>query len=339
MTGNWRPPAVDTTWLARLSEEIINPALPIIDCHHHLWDLAGYRYFLDDLLADLDTGHNVVATVFVQCGYAYFAGGPEELRPIGETRCIAAIGDEAARRGSPRRIAAAIVGFADLRLAEKVDAVLEAHVAAAGGRFRGIRMISALDAAVERHLLPPPPANLLADRDFRAGFSRLSRFDLSFDAWLYHPQIPELADLAGAFPETPIVLNHMGGVLGIGPYKSTGDGVFRSWRSSILELARHPNVHAKLGGVGLWVSGRDYHLAPLPASSGQLADDWRPYIDTCIEAFGVDRCMFESNFPVDKATCSYAVLWNAFKRLAAGASAGEKAALFHDNARRFYRLF
>lgn len=339
MTAHWRPPAVDTAWLGRLSEEIIDPALPIIDCHHHLWDLAGYRYFLDDLLADLDTGHNVEATVFVQCGYGYLEEGPQELRPIGETRRIAAIADEAARRGSRRRIAAAIVGFADLRLGVEVDAVLEAHVAAAGGRFRAIRMISALDAAVKRHLLPPPPANLLADRDFRAGFSRLSRFDLSFDAWLYHPQIPELADLAGAFPETRIVLNHMGGVLGIGPYHGRWDEAFQSWRRSLRELARHPNVHAKLGGLGLWVSGRDYHLAPLPPSSSQLADDWRPYIDTCIDAFGADRCMFESNFPVDKAAFSYAVLWNALKRLAAGASAGEKTALFHDNARRFYRLF
>jgi len=339
MTSHWRPPAVDTHWLAQLSEEIIDPTLPIIDAHHHLWDVAGYPYFLDDLLADLETGHHIEATVFVQCGYAYLSDGPVPLRPTGETRRIAAIADEAARRGSRRRIAAAIVGFADLKLGENVDAVLEAHIAAAGGRFRGIRMISARNAAVERHLLPPPPENLLADPAFRGGFSRLSRFDLSFDAWLYHPQIPELADLAAAFPETPIVLNHMGGVLGIGVYKSTGDAVFQSWRRSILELARHPNVHAKLGGVGLWVSGRDYHLATLPPSSGQLADDWRPYIDTCIEAFGVDRCMFESNFPVDKAACSYPVLWNAFKRLAAGASADERAALFHDNARRFYRLF
>ena len=181
MTAPGRPPAVDTRWLARLSEEIIDPTLPIVDCHHHLWDLAGYRYFLDDLLADLETGHNIEATVFVQCGYAYFAEGPQELRPIGETQRIAAIA-QAARPRSRRRIAAAIVGFADLQLAESVDAVLEAHIAAAGGSFRGIRMISALDGAVTRHLLPPPPANLLADRAFRAGFARLSRFDLSFDA-------------------------------------------------------------------------------------------------------------------------------------------------------------
>jgi predicted TIM-barrel fold metal-dependent hydrolase len=337
VSATGRPLAVDPLWLARLTEEPLDPALPIIDAHHHLWDVVGYRYLLDDLLADLGAGHRIEATVFVQCGYAYHEG-PEDLRPIGETQRIAAIADEAARRRSRSRIAAAIVGFADLRLGPRVDAVLEGHIAAAGGRFRGVRMISALDGAVQRHLLPPPPPNLLADPAFRLGFARLSRFELSFDAWLYHPQIPELADLAGAFPDTPIVLNHLGGVLGIGPYRNKSEAVFRSWRQSILELARHPNVHAKLGGLGLSVSGRDYHLAALPASSGELANDWRPYIDTCIEAFGVNRCMFESNFPVDKAACSYAVLWNAFKRLAAGASAGEKAALFHDSAQRFYRL-
>jgi L-fuconolactonase len=338
MSGNGRPPSVDTRWLARLSEEIIDPTLPIIDAHHHLWEVSGYSYLLDDLLADLGRGHNVKATVFVQCGYAYRSSGPEHLRPVGETQRIAAIGEEAARRQAACRINAAIIGFADLRLAADVDAVLEGHIAAAAGRFRGIRMISALDDAVTRHLLPPPPGRLLADHAFRAGFARLSRFNLSFDAWLFHPQIPELTDLARAFPDVPIAVNHMGGILGIGPYKNTPGAVFQLWRQSILELSRHPNVHVKLGGLGLSVSGRDYHLAPLPAASGELANDWRPYIDTCIDAFGVNRCMFESNFPVDKAACSYAVLWNAFKRLTAGASASEKAALFHDTAQRFYRL-
>ena len=338
MSADRRPPSVDTRWLARLSEEIIDPTLPIIDAHHHLWEVTGYRYLLDDLLADLESGHNVEATVFVQCGYGYHAEGPEHLRPAGETQRIAAIGEEAAGRRPGSRVNAAIVGFADLRLGGEVDAVLEEHIAAAGGRFRGIRMISALDDAVTRHLLPPPPRGLLADAAFRAGFARLSRFNLSFDAWLFHPQIPELTDLARAFPDTPIVVNHMGGILGIGPYKNTTEAVFRSWRQNILDLSRHFNVYVKLGGLGLSVSGRDYHLAPLPASSGELANDWRPYIETCIDAFGVNRSMFESNFPVDKAACSYSVLWNAFKRLTSGASAAEKAALFHDTAQRFYRL-
>jgi len=336
MTASEGQPVLDERWLARLREDVLDPDLRIIDAHHHLWDLKGYEYLLDDLLADIATGHDIDATVFVQSGYAYRTDGPLELRPIGETQRIAAIAEEAARLGS--RINAAIVGYADLCMGAKVVAVLEEHIAAAGGRFRGIRMISALDDAVKRHLLPPPPVRLLSDPDFRRGFARLSHLKLSFDAWLFHPQIPELADLARAYPDTPIVLDHMGGILGIGPYRDRRDEVFQWWRKSIRELARHSNVHVKLGGFGLSVSGRDYHLAPLPASSGELAKDWRPYVETCIEAFGVDRCMFESNFPVDKAACSYAVLWNAFKRLASGASAGEKAALFHDNAQRFYRL-
>jgi L-fuconolactonase len=338
MSANGHPPSVDTRWLARLSEAIIDPTLPIIDAHHHLWEVTGYRYLLDDLLADLDSGHNVRATVFVQCGYGYRSEGPVHLRPVGETQRMAAVGDDAAQRRPGSRVNAAIVGFADLHLGGDVDAVLEGHIAAAGGRFRGIRMISALDDAVKRHLLPLPPARLLADPAFRAGFARLSRFNLSFDAWLFHPQIPELTDLARAFPDTPIVVNHMGGILGIGPYKNTTEAVFRSWRQNILDLSRHFNVYVKLGGLGLSVSGRDYHLAPLPASSGELANDWRPYIETCIDAFGVNRSMFESNFPVDKAACSYSVLWNAFKRLTAGASAGDRAALFHGTAQRFYRL-
>jgi L-fuconolactonase len=338
MSSSEGQPVVDERWLARLREEILDPDLRIIDAHHHLWFLRGYEYLLDDLLADIAAGHDIDATVFVQCGYAYRTDGPPELRPIGETQRIAAIAEEAARRGGRSRINAAIVGYADLRLGARVEAVLEDHIAAAGGRFRGIRMISARDDAVKRHLLPPPPVRLLSDPDFRRGFALLPKFKLSFDAWLYHPQIPELADLASACPETPIVLDHMGGILGIGPYKDKRDEVFQWWRKSILELARHSNVHMKLGGFGLSVSGRDYHLEPLPASSGELARDWRPYVETCVEAFGVNRCMFESNFPVDKAACSYAVLWNAFKRLASGASAGEKAALFHDNAQRFYRL-
>jgi predicted TIM-barrel fold metal-dependent hydrolase len=172
MSANGRPPSVDTQWLARLREEAVDPALPIIDAHHHLWEVTGYRYLLDDLLADLESGHKVEATVFVQCGYGYRSEGPEHLRPVGETRRIAAIGEEAAGRQPGSRINAAIVGFADLRLGGEVDAVLEAHIAAAGGRFRGIRMISALDDAVTRHLLPPPPRGLLADAAFRAGFAR-----------------------------------------------------------------------------------------------------------------------------------------------------------------------
>ncbi len=320
------------------SEEILEPDLPIIDAHHHLWDVPGYQYYLDDLLADLKSGHRIEQTVFVQCGYAYRDAGPETLRPVGETECVAAIAAEAERRCDAGRICAAIVGYADLRLGNQVEAVLEAHVAAADGRFRGIRQILARNDAMKRHILPPPPAKLASDPTFRRGFAVLSRFGLSFDAWLYHPQLPELADLARAFPAIPIVVDHCGGPLRIGPYRERPAEVFREWRSHVQELARCPNVTMKLGGLAMSISGRDFHLAPIPPSSGELANAWRPYVEVCIEAFGATRCMFESNFPVDKGMCSYPVLWNAYKRLTAGASADERASLFRATAARFYRL-
>jgi len=331
-------PIVDEAWLGRLREDILEPDIPIIDPHHHLWDLEGFAYHLDDLIADLASGHNIVATVFVQCGFSYRTEGAEELRPVGETERVASIAAEASRRGNRTDICAGIVGHVDLRLGDRVDKVFEAHILAAQGRFRGIRQITALSDAVQRHVLPPPPAKLVLDADFRRGFARLSHFNLTFDAWLYHTQISELTDLARAFPDTPIVIDHFGGPLGIGPYRGKRDEVFHAWRGDILELSDCPNVHMKLGGYAMGISGWDFHLQPHPPSSGELADAWRPYMETSIEAFGAKRCMFESNFPVDKGMCSYPVLWNAYKRLTAGASVEERVALFHDTASRVYRL-
>jgi predicted TIM-barrel fold metal-dependent hydrolase len=332
-------PSPRQDWLAlEEAEAILEPALPIVDPHHHLWDRDGQGYFLDELLADTGSGHNIVATVFAQCAWAYRTDGPEALRPVGETEFVAGVADAAARRGSKTRVCAGIVGHADLTLADGVDAVLEAHLAAAGGRFRGIRHLTARDEDFRAGIAPPPPAGIMGTASFRAGFARLAGFGLSFDAWLYHTQIPELTRLAQDFPGMPIVLDHVGGPLGIGPYQGRRDEVFGIWRSSIQELAGCPNVSVKLGGLAMLVAGFGYHERPRPPSSQELATAWRPYIETCIAAFGPDRCMFESNFPVDKAMCSYAALWNAFKRIAGGASAGEKRALFHDTAARFYRL-
>jgi predicted TIM-barrel fold metal-dependent hydrolase len=330
--------SVDKQWLARYDEEVLEPNLPIVDAHHHLWDVPGYEYHLDDLLDDVNSGHNVRSTVFVQCGWSYRAGGPDALKPVGETERVAAAAAEAARKQSKVDVCAAIVGHADLNLGAAVQDVLDAHIVAANGRFRGIRQISALDDAVTRHLLPKPLPQLFGRSDFREGFSRLAPSGLSFDAWLYHPQLPELTDLARAFPHTPIMLNHMGGILGVGPYNNRRTEIFETWQRDIRELATCANVSVKLGGIGLAVSGRDYHLGTLPPNSNELAQHWQPYVETCIEAFGVSRCMFESNFPVDKAACAYRVLWNTFKRMTAGASADEKIALFHDNAKRFYRI-
>jgi L-fuconolactonase len=331
-------PEPNLAWLAKHTEEIIAPALPIIDPHHHLWDRPGNEYYLDELLKDAGSGHNVIATVFLQCNWAFRKDGEEALRPVGETEAVMKIVREAERRGVQTKVCAGIVAYTDLCLGDRVDAILEAHCAAADGHLRGVRYVTARDEGFVASIAPPPPARLMAESSFRAGFARLERFGLSFDAWLYHTQIAELTALARAFPAVPIVLNHVGGPVGIGLYRSRRDEVFRDWSKAIRDLATCPNVCIKLGGLAMLVAGFDFHEGANPPSSEELATAWKPYVATCIEVFGPERCMFESNFPVDKGMCSYPILWNAFKRLAAGASATETAALFHDTAARVYRL-
>ncbi|HEY4375340.1 MAG TPA: amidohydrolase family protein [Burkholderiales bacterium] len=327
-------------WLALHREEIIDPDLPIIDAHHHLWDRPGWRYLLDELLEDFNSGHNIVASVYVQAWAMYRARGEAWMRPVGETEFVnGAAAMSASGSYSKTRAIAAIVGYADLRDAAHVDAVLEAHARTAGARFRGIRQITAWD---DEPSLNNPEAEarpgMLRDPALRRGVAALAKAGLTFDAWIYHTQLHDLAELAQAAPETPMVLNHFGGPLGIGPYEGRGDEVFKNWSAGIRALAQCPNVSLKLGGLGLRVVGQNLSKLPKPPSSEHLANLWRPYVETSIEAFGARRCMFESNFPVDKASYSYAVGWNAFKRLAAGASAEERKYLFSETARRFYRL-
>ena len=333
--------AADAAWLAKHQEDIIDPDLPIVDPHHHLWH-RDTRYMLDAFLADIAGGHNIRATVFVQCDAMYRADGDPAFAPVGETEFVNGIAAmSASGLYGPTRVAAGIVGFADLRLGARVDAVLEAHLRAAGDRFRGIRSRSVWDAdPTIKGSLMDFPEGLLRDPAFRAGYARLARYRLTFDAWLYHPQIPDLIDLADAFPQTTIVLDHVGAPLGIGGYAGRRDAVFALWRRHLTDLARRANTTVKLGGLGmhLFGLGLDATHRATPATSAELAEAWRPYVETCIDIFGVERCMFESNFPVDKRAASYAVLWNAFKRLTSGASAAEKAALFHDTACRVYRL-
>ncbi len=325
-------------WLDQWHEEILEPDLPIIDPHHHLWDRPGWRYLLDELLADLNSGHTIVATVFLQCRAMHRADGPEPLRPVGETEFVNGVAAMSASGSyGATRICAGIVGYADLQRGASVRAVLEAHLRAGGDRFRGIRHTNAWEASVPRPSNAPVPG-LLADAQFRMGFAQLAPLGLSFDAWLYHPQISELTALARAFPDTAIVLDHVGGPLGIGAYAGRRDAVFAEWATSIRDLATCPNVSVKLGGLGMPLTGLALHEGVAPPSSEQLAVVSRPYMETCIAAFGAERCMFESNFPVDKESYSYAVYWNACKRLARGASATERAALFHDSAARFYRI-
>ena len=328
-------------WLASRREEILEPDLPIVDPHHHLVDRANTgRYLLPELLADTGSGHNIVATVYLEWLSMYRADGPVPLRPVGEVEFangVAAVAES--ETYGKTKVCAGIVAYADLMLGAQVEEVLEAMILAGGGRFRGIRYISAShpDEAA-RGSSVNRPSGLLLNGKVREGFARLHPLGLSFDAWMYFTQLGELVDLTRAFPETPIVLDHVGGPIGIGPYVGKRDEVFTEWKKSIGELARCPNMHVKLGGLGMRLFGFDVHAGELPPSSEQLAGLWRPYIETCIEAFGPERAMFESNFPVDKGSGSYHVFWNAFKRIAAGCSAAEKTALFSGTASRFYRL-
>jgi len=335
-------------WLARRPvEAILEADLPVVDPHHHLWDRQHHRYLLPELLADTGSGHHVLATVFVDCMAFYRTDGPPALRPVGETEfangvaAMAASGVYGTTRGSTQACAG-IVGFADLTLGAAVAEVLAAHIVAGGGpggRFKGIRHAGGWDASPmihNSHTRPIP--GLYADKAFREGFAQLAPLGLSFEAWQYHPQLPEVIALAKAFPDTAIILNHVGGPLGVGPYAGRTEATFAGWQQHIAELARCPNVTVKLGGLGMRIGMFEHFKQPDPPSSQQIADAWRPWVTTCIEAFGPQRGMFESNFPVDKTSAGYAVLWNAFKRLAAGASAGDMAALFAGTARRVYRL-
>jgi predicted TIM-barrel fold metal-dependent hydrolase len=327
-------------WLARRKEAILEPDLPIVDPHHHLWERPDWLYMLDDLLADTNSGHNIVATVFVQCRSMHRAGGPEEMRPVGETEFVNGVAAMSAAGGyGATKICAGIVGHVDLRNGDGSRDVLEAHIRAGGGRFRGIRHITAYDS--DPTLMNPayaPPPRLMYDETFRRGFACLAPLNLSFDAWLYHPQIGDLTALAQAFPGTTICLNHVGGPLAIGSYEGKRAEVFAEWSASIKALAACPNVVVKLGGMAMRINGWDFHTKAEPPSSEELAAAWKPYVETCIAAFGASRCMFESNFPVDKGSYGYAAFWNACKILAKGASAAEKTALFSGTAARFYQL-
>ena len=326
-------------WLAQVEEEILEPDLKICDPHHHLWDDPQNPYMFEHLLADISAGHNVTSTVFMECASMYRAHGDEALKPVGETEFVNGVAAmSASGKYGSAQVCASIVGFADLSLGAAVGDVLDAHMAASS-RFVGIRHASgwhASDAIRNSHTQPPP--HLLGDATFREGLKELGRRGLSFDSWLYHEQIPELTNLADAFPDQLIVLDHFGGPLGIGPYAGKREAVFDAWQHAITELAQRDNVVVKIGGLAMPVNGFDFHKAARPPSSQELCEHTKPYYLHTIEAFGPSRCMFESNFPVDKQSCSYVVLWNSFKRIAAGFSASEKAALFHDNAARVYRV-
>lgn len=327
-------------WLALHQEEIIDPARRIVDPHHHLWDRGGQRYLIEEMVADIGSGHNIVGTVYVDCRSMYRAHGPEAFRPVGEVEFANGVAAMSASGGYGKAaICAGIVSHVNLLLGEQAKGVLEAGIAAGNGRFRGIRHSSAWDEdPAVAGMYANRPKGLLLDSTFRKGFACLAPLNLSFDAWLFHPQIGELADLARAFPDTKIVLDHCGGPAGVGRFAGRREEEFLVWRASIREIAKCENVVVKLGGLAMCLLGYDFHLRPKPPSSEEAAAAWRPYIEACIEAFGPGRAMFESNFPPDKGQCSYQVIFNAFKRIAAPLSEAEKTALFFQTATEFYRL-
>jgi predicted TIM-barrel fold metal-dependent hydrolase len=327
-------------WLALHTEQVIDPARPIVDPHHHLWDRGGVRYLMDEMSDDVSSGHNIVATVYVEARSMYRNSGPEELRPVGEVEFVNGMAAMAASGAYGKTLVAhGIVGHANLSLGDGAKAVLEAEITAGNGRFRGIRHSSPWDAdKFVAGIYAERPKGLLLDPTFRKGFACLAPLNLSYDGWLFFTQLDEFAALARAFPNTKICLDHCGGIIGIGSYANRREEIFKVWKASIREVAKCPNVVVKLGGLAMVLPGFGFHEWPKPPSSEQCAAAWKPYIETCIEAFGVDRCMFESNFPPDKGQASYQVIFNAFKRLSANYSESEKTALFAKTATDFYRL-
>ena len=338
MTGIHLPVRED--WLAQSVEDVLEPDLPIVDSHHHLWDGSDGRYLFPELLSDLNCGHDVRATVYVQCRSMYRRSGPMEMRPVGEVEFVNGVAAQAASGLYGTRAACAgIVGFADLSLGQRAAPVLEALIRAGGDRLRGIRVPVVYHAHPDvKSSAATPPEGLMLDASFQEGVRSLQRYDLTLDVWAYHTQLGEIETLARAAPDVTIIVDHAGGPIGTGPYTRRSQEVFADWRRGMTALAVLPNVRVKLGGLGMQVSGLTFHERPAPPSSQELANAWRSYVETSIELFGANRCMFESNFPVDKGMYSYRTFWNACKRLSAGCSAPEKADLFSGTANRVYSL-
>ncbi|MEI5998203.1 amidohydrolase family protein [Paraburkholderia bengalensis] len=327
-------------WLALRDEPVLEPALAIVDAHHHLWDRQTGRYLADEFGRDVASGHRVVSTVYVQCRSMLRQDGPEAMKPVGEVEFATGVAAMFASGAyGEARCCEAIVGGADLTLGAELERVLEAMLQVSGGRLRGMRNPLAWHASPEVSSSPvTPPCDRMTNPAFRQGVRTLGRFDLSLDAWVYHTQLDDLYELARAAQDVTVVIDHFGGPLGAGPHAGQRAAVHAEWKQKLARLASLPNTRIKLGGAGMNVFGFDFAARALPPSSEELAVAWRPYFDVCIELFGVDRCMFESNFPVDKGMFSYGVLWNAFKRLASAMSADEKTALFSRTAATTYRL-
>jgi predicted TIM-barrel fold metal-dependent hydrolase len=320
-------------WLALAQEEVLAPGQPILDAHHHLWDRPESRYRAEELAADVRSGHDVRASIFVQCRTGYRAEGPQGLRPVGEVETVLNWTRD------HERFPAGIVAMADLQLGEKVRPVLEALTRAGQGKVKGIRNTTAwhADPAVRSNHFPPPDG-LLRSTAFAAGARELAKQGLCLDVWAYQTQLGEVCALADAAPELTIVIDHCGGPLGVGPHDRNDPENVRAWRDALARVAARPNTRIKIGGFGLGVMGWRYADAPRPPRSDTLARDWTPWVEACLELFGPRRAMFESNFPVDKGQFSYRAVWNAFKRLAAPLTQAERDALFWRSAAEIYAI-
>jgi predicted TIM-barrel fold metal-dependent hydrolase len=330
-----RPEPSSQAWLDSVVEDVVDPDAPIIDPHHHLWpDGGSMAYGLADLDADLGSGHNVVDTVFVECGAAYDRSAGDAFAPVGETTFVTG---EAERCG--RQVMGGIVAHADLRDAPNLDAVLDAHEAAGNGRFRGIRHAGSHALHPDVLMIPGrAPAGLYADDAFRIGVARLGERGLTYDTWHYHYQNRDFLELARAVPGTTMVLDHFGTPLGVGPYESQREQIFEQWRSDIADIARCENVVAKIGGLAMPDNGFGWHTAERPPTSDEFIEVQGRYYLHTIEQFGPERCMFESNFPVDRFSLSYRTVWNAFKKLVGEFSVDERDAMLRGTAARVYRL-
>ena len=326
-------------WLELTQEDVLDPDLPICDPHHHLWDKPGDRYMIDEISRDVGSGHNIVQTVFVEVDSMYRSSGPEEMRPIGESEWVRGIGAQSDSGLYGRtKVATGIVGYANLNLGASVEPVLEAMESVSSGRFRSVRHTCSWDEyePLRSHRSGWP--GMMAETKFREGLSKLIDRGHSFDALVYHPQLSELTELVDAFPNGVFVLNHIGRPLGVGPYQGHRDKVYEVWKKDMAKLAERSNVLVKVGGLGNRVSGFGWDTQPEPPNSQELVEKTSPYYLYTIEVFGPERCMFESNFPVDKNSYSYKTIWNSFKRMTQGFSSTEKTWLFHDTAAKAYRL-
>jgi L-fuconolactonase len=324
-------------WLAQVQEPVLCPEIEIVDPHHHLWNRGGSRYHVQDLWRDTNAGHNVTQTVFVECHASYYETGPEHLRPVGETEFAAAQASTAREEPSKAQIAG-VIAHADLR-SPYLEEVLDAHEKAAQGLLCGIRHLGAHDPTPNALIIPGrAPPNLYRDEAFRRGLETLGKRELTYDTWHYHHQNSDFAELAAAIPNVTMVLDHFGTPLGVGRFATKREEVFAQWQQDITDIAKLPNVVAKLGGLAMPDNGFGWHERSKPPTSDDFVTAQARYYHHAIASFGANRCMFESNFPVDRISISYRTLWNGMKKIAASYDQAAQRAMLSGTARRIYRL-